>query len=52
MGEARWRAYAIGALMSMGRVFETRLRRRRVKQSGEIDIEFKTVNEYTVKENE
>ncbi|GKC01452.1 hypothetical protein Tco_0987588 [Tanacetum coccineum] len=41
-----------GALMSMRRVFETRLRRRRVKQSGEINIEFKTVNEYTVKVNE
>ncbi|GJT89479.1 hypothetical protein Tco_1071196 [Tanacetum coccineum] len=42
----------LGALMSMGRVFETHLRIRRVKQSGEIDIEFKTVNEYTVKVNE
>ncbi|GJW18110.1 putative reverse transcriptase domain-containing protein [Tanacetum coccineum] len=38
----------IGALMSMGRVSETRLRRRRVKQSEEIDIEFKTVNEYSI----
>ncbi|GJS30362.1 hypothetical protein Tco_0490982 [Tanacetum coccineum] len=37
------------ALMSMGRVFKTHLRRRGVKQSGEIDIEFKIVDEYTVK---
>ncbi|GJS30074.1 hypothetical protein Tco_0490694 [Tanacetum coccineum] len=36
------------ALMSMGRVSETRLRRRRAKQSGGIDIEFKTVNEYSI----
>ncbi|GJY90020.1 hypothetical protein Tco_0505216 [Tanacetum coccineum] len=36
---------------NMGRVFETRLRRRRAKQSGEIDTEFKTVNEYSVKVN-
>ncbi|GJR35367.1 reverse transcriptase domain-containing protein [Tanacetum coccineum] len=42
---------ARGALMSMGRVSETRLRRRRAKQSGGIDIEFKTVNEYSVKVN-
>ncbi|GKA36135.1 hypothetical protein Tco_0722626 [Tanacetum coccineum] len=40
------KTYAIGALMSMGRVSETRLRRQGVKQSGEIDIEFKTVNEH------
>ncbi|GJV42025.1 hypothetical protein Tco_1420465 [Tanacetum coccineum] len=46
----RWTA-EYGALMSVGRVFETRLRRRRVKQSREIDIEFKTVNEYSVKVN-
>ncbi|GKG24944.1 hypothetical protein Tco_0395572, partial [Tanacetum coccineum] len=39
------------ALMSMGRAFETRLRRRRGKQSGEIDIEFKIVNEYSVRVN-
>ncbi|GJW93039.1 hypothetical protein Tco_0172711 [Tanacetum coccineum] len=36
----------VGAPMSMGRAFKTRLRRRGVKQSGEIDIEFKIV-EYT-----
>ncbi|GJZ88454.1 hypothetical protein Tco_0660236 [Tanacetum coccineum] len=41
----------VGALMSMGRVSETRLRRRRAKQSGGIDIEFKTVKEYSVKVN-
>ncbi|GKA57228.1 hypothetical protein Tco_0756416 [Tanacetum coccineum] len=51
MGGVRRRAYAIGALMSMGRVFKTRLRRRGVKLSGEIDIEFKIVNEYSVKVN-
>nr|GEV22644.1 hypothetical protein [Tanacetum cinerariifolium] len=39
------------AQMSMGRVFKTHLRRRRVKQSGEIDIEFKIVDEYTGKVN-
>ncbi|GJW21475.1 hypothetical protein Tco_0032097 [Tanacetum coccineum] len=37
-----------GALMSMGRVFKTRLRRRGVKQSGEVDIVFKIVDEYTI----
>ncbi|GJR97538.1 protein VAC14 [Tanacetum coccineum] len=35
------------ALMSTGRVFKTRLQRRGVKQSGEIDMEFKIVDEYT-----
>ncbi|GKA07707.1 hypothetical protein Tco_0686931, partial [Tanacetum coccineum] len=40
------------ALMSMGRVFKTRLRRQRVRQSGEIDTEFKTFNEYPVRVNE
>nr|GEU90517.1 hypothetical protein [Tanacetum cinerariifolium] len=35
----------------MGRVFKTRLQRREVKQSGEIDIVFKIVNEYSVKVN-
>ncbi|GJZ71242.1 hypothetical protein Tco_0635093 [Tanacetum coccineum] len=40
-----------GTLMSMGRVFKTRLRRRGVKQSGEIDIEFRIADEYTVKVN-
>ncbi|GKC98090.1 hypothetical protein Tco_1168365, partial [Tanacetum coccineum] len=39
------------ALMSMERVFKTRLRRRGVKQSGEIDIEFKIVGEHAVKVN-
>nr|GEU95537.1 integrase, catalytic region, zinc finger, CCHC-type, peptidase aspartic, catalytic [Tanacetum cinerariifolium] len=39
------------ALMSMERVFKTHLRRRRVKQSGEIDIEFKIVDEYAGKVN-
>ncbi|GJW72266.1 hypothetical protein Tco_0129183 [Tanacetum coccineum] len=62
MEGARGRAYAIdgglwysvvapSALMSMGRVSETRIRRRRAKQSGGIDIEFKTVNEYSVRVN-
>nr|GEU66194.1 hypothetical protein [Tanacetum cinerariifolium] len=41
----------VGALMSMERVFKTRLQRRGVKQSGEIDIDFKIVDEYTVKVN-
>nr|GEZ49914.1 hypothetical protein [Tanacetum cinerariifolium]GEZ81489.1 hypothetical protein [Tanacetum cinerariifolium] len=36
------------ALMSMEQVFKTRLRRRRVQQSGEFDIEFKIVDEYTL----
>ncbi|GJT49906.1 hypothetical protein Tco_0976063 [Tanacetum coccineum] len=36
---------------SMGRVFKTRLRRRGVKLSGNIDIEFKIVNEYSVRVN-
>nr|GEX04226.1 hypothetical protein [Tanacetum cinerariifolium] len=35
----------------MGRVFKPRLRRRGVEQLGEIDIEFKIVDEYTVKVN-
>nr|GEV61657.1 hypothetical protein [Tanacetum cinerariifolium] len=57
MGGVREKAHAIGggilhavvsALMNMDRVFKTRLRRRRVKQSGEIDIEFKMVEEYMV----
>ncbi|GJS43473.1 hypothetical protein Tco_0568516 [Tanacetum coccineum] len=39
------------ALMSMGRAFKNRLRRREVKQSGEFDIVFKIVNEYSVKVN-
>ncbi|GKA48575.1 hypothetical protein Tco_0741533, partial [Tanacetum coccineum] len=52
MGGVRGRAYAIGgALISMRRMFKTRLRRWGVKQSGEIDIEFKIVDEYTVKVN-
>ncbi|GKA73653.1 hypothetical protein Tco_0779955 [Tanacetum coccineum] len=38
-------------LMSMGRVFQTRLRRRGVKLSGNTDIEFKIVNEYSVRVN-
>nr|GEW56104.1 hypothetical protein [Tanacetum cinerariifolium] len=37
--------------MSMGRVFKTCIRRWEVKQSGEINIEFKIVDEYTVKVN-
>ncbi|GJS74063.1 hypothetical protein Tco_0706904 [Tanacetum coccineum] len=37
----------VGAPMSMGRASKTRLQRRGVKQSGEIDIEFKIV-EYTI----
>ncbi|GJS87766.1 hypothetical protein Tco_0770402 [Tanacetum coccineum] len=41
----------LGALMSMGRVFKTRLRSRGVKLSGNIDIEFKIVNEYSVRVN-
>ncbi|GJT75449.1 retrovirus-related pol polyprotein from transposon TNT 1-94 [Tanacetum coccineum] len=36
---------------SMGRVFKTHLRRQGVKLSGEIDIEFKIVNEYSVRVN-
>ncbi|GJU70425.1 hypothetical protein Tco_1256684 [Tanacetum coccineum] len=43
--------YDADALMSMERVFKTRLQRRGVKQSGKIDIEFKIVNEYLVKVN-
>ncbi|GJX51958.1 hypothetical protein Tco_0280327 [Tanacetum coccineum] len=39
----RWTA-KYGALMSMGRVFETRLRRRRAKQSGGIDMEVQDSN--------
>ncbi|GJT62932.1 UPF0160 protein-like protein isoform X1, partial [Tanacetum coccineum] len=39
------------ALMSMGRAFKNRLRRREVKQSWEFDIVFKIVNEYSVKVN-
>ncbi|GKB65133.1 hypothetical protein Tco_0921319 [Tanacetum coccineum] len=35
------------ALRSMGRVSGIRLRRRRAKQSGETNIEFKTVDEYS-----
>ncbi|GJR30862.1 putative reverse transcriptase domain-containing protein [Tanacetum coccineum] len=42
------REWGLDALMSMGRVFKTRLRRRGVKQSGGIDLEFKIVNEYSV----
>ncbi|GJR09605.1 hypothetical protein Tco_0792257 [Tanacetum coccineum] len=41
-----------GTLMSMGRVFKTRLQRRGVKQLGKIDIEFKITDEYTVKVND
>ncbi|GJW28378.1 hypothetical protein Tco_0045253 [Tanacetum coccineum] len=37
------------APMSMGRASRTRLQRRGAKQSGEIDIEFKIADEYTVK---
>ncbi|GJW38777.1 hypothetical protein Tco_0064622 [Tanacetum coccineum] len=40
-----------GALMSMVRVFKTRLRSRGVKLLGNIDIEFKIVNEYSVRVN-
>ncbi|GJZ21875.1 hypothetical protein Tco_0558914 [Tanacetum coccineum] len=44
-----------GTLISMERVFKTRLRRRGVpdgeKQLGKIDIEFKIADEYTVKVN-
>ncbi|GJR36453.1 hypothetical protein Tco_1212137 [Tanacetum coccineum] len=36
-------------LMSMGRVFKTRLRRRGAKQFGKINIEFKIADEYMVK---
>ncbi|GJS38348.1 hypothetical protein Tco_0563391 [Tanacetum coccineum] len=43
--------YDANALMSMERVFKTRLQRRGVKQSGKIGIEFKTVNEYSVRVN-
>ncbi|GJZ36512.1 hypothetical protein Tco_0582703 [Tanacetum coccineum] len=45
-------SYSGRTLMSMGRVFKTRLRRRGVKQSGEIDIEFRIADEYTVKDDE
>ncbi|GKB31106.1 hypothetical protein Tco_0870507 [Tanacetum coccineum] len=51
MGGSLGRAYAVDGGIRMGRVFKTRPRRRRVKQSGEIDIEFKTVDEYSVKVN-
>ncbi|GJU41437.1 reverse transcriptase domain-containing protein [Tanacetum coccineum] len=47
----RTRIMDVSALMSMGRVFKTRLWRRGVKLSGEIDIVFKIVDEYTVKVN-
>nr|GEU93121.1 hypothetical protein [Tanacetum cinerariifolium] len=39
------------ALMSMERVFKNRIQRRGVKQSGEIDIEFKIFDEYMFKVN-
>ncbi|GKC11906.1 hypothetical protein Tco_1008688 [Tanacetum coccineum] len=37
--------------MSMGRVFKTRFRRRGVKLPRNIDLEFKIVNEYSVRVN-
>ncbi|GJZ59603.1 hypothetical protein Tco_0615419 [Tanacetum coccineum] len=51
MGGARGRVYAIDGGICMGRVFKTRLQRRRVKLSGNIDIEFNIVNEYPVRVN-
>nr|GEV57162.1 putative reverse transcriptase domain-containing protein [Tanacetum cinerariifolium] len=38
-------------LRNMGRAIRTRLQRRRVKQSGKIDIVLKIIDEYTVKVN-